>query len=445
MDAGRFDALARALTSGASRRRILQALPGLAVGSVLPWSSAARALDAGTDPVAPPAGGDARACTGGADCATGEICLNGYCQTAAGAATADGGDALACPRVATNGTASGQGVDQAAGGGGAVGRTPTAVAGVGQGGKQAAAAGGGTVGQNATATPTTGQTPAAGGGGAAPTETPRAADQVGAPPEPTPRTITTPAGQGGPNATPVAAATTVAEIPPNEPFAAQLHEGVCGALGDTPKFPLIDVGFPDGAAATPAPGGALGSEAAIPARLSTTIVDATLADLLADPFALDVRLTADDPDSSIACGEIGARALPTGNNPRIAIGLATRNGSGYAGIASLQEQNGRTVVSVFVAPGLGGGTTAEFVVGDPIRRIATAAEPTAFTAGATATLNEDVELRAAPRDDASVVAELDEGTGVTVTAAPVDGWVPVRDAETDRPGYVLAGSLAPEE
>ena len=439
MHAGRFDALARTLTSGASRRRILQALPGLAVGSVLPWSSAARALDAGNDPVAPPAGGDARSCTGGTDCAIGEICLNGYCQTAAGPATSDGGDALACPTAAPSGAASGRSVDQAAGGE--------------------------TVGQTATATPATGQAPA-GGGDVASIETPSAAedadpgsaglveptstpslgtgDQVGAPPEPTPRSITTPAGQGGPNATPAAAGTTAAEIPPNEPLAAQLHEGVCGSLGDTPAFPLIDIGFPDGAAATPAAGGALGAEAAISARLSTTIVDATLADLLADPFALDIRLTVDDPDSSIACGEIGAQALPSGTSPRIAIGLATRNGSGYAGIASLQEQNGRTVVSVFVAPGLGGGTTAEFAVGDRIRRVAAAAEPTPFPAGATATLNEDVKLRAAPRDDASVVAELDEGTSVTVTAAPVDGWVPVRDAQSDRPGYVPAGSLAPE-
>ncbi|MDP9364110.1 MAG: hypothetical protein M3Q10_07785, partial [Chloroflexota bacterium] len=86
MDARRFDALARALTTGASRRRLLQLLPGVAVGGLLPRAGSVRALDGG-DAVGCPTPTGGRACTGGADCAAGEICLNGFCA-AGGAAGA---------------------------------------------------------------------------------------------------------------------------------------------------------------------------------------------------------------------------------------------------------------------------------------------------------------------------------------------------------------------
>ena len=56
MDAGRFDTIARSLTTGASRRRLLQSLSLSAAATLLPRSLAARALDAGNDPTAVPAG-----------------------------------------------------------------------------------------------------------------------------------------------------------------------------------------------------------------------------------------------------------------------------------------------------------------------------------------------------------------------------------------------------
>jgi len=78
MNARRFDALTVAMTSGAhraSRRRVLRGLAMLAAMGVAP--GVARAFDGGPVPVQPAVGGIA--CNSGADCAAGEICLNGAC------------------------------------------------------------------------------------------------------------------------------------------------------------------------------------------------------------------------------------------------------------------------------------------------------------------------------------------------------------------------------
>jgi hypothetical protein len=89
MNARRFDALTVAMTSGvarASRRRVLRGLAVLAVTGFAP--GVARAFDGGVAPVTPPPG--SLACASGADCAPGEICLNGGCapRQAVGAGTA---------------------------------------------------------------------------------------------------------------------------------------------------------------------------------------------------------------------------------------------------------------------------------------------------------------------------------------------------------------------
>src|SRR5829696_9421488 len=78
MNARRFDALTVAMTSGAhraSRRRVLRGLAMLAAMGVAP--GVARAFDGGPVPAQPAVGGVA--CNSGADCAAGEICLNGDC------------------------------------------------------------------------------------------------------------------------------------------------------------------------------------------------------------------------------------------------------------------------------------------------------------------------------------------------------------------------------
>src|SRR4051812_38634554 len=86
MDARKFDALTMTVTTGAqraSRRKMLHGLAALAVTGLAP--GVAQAFDGGSAPaVQPPAG--SVPCTSGADCAAGEICLNGGCviRTAVG-------------------------------------------------------------------------------------------------------------------------------------------------------------------------------------------------------------------------------------------------------------------------------------------------------------------------------------------------------------------------
>jgi hypothetical protein len=78
MNARRFDALTVAMTSGAhraSRRRVLRGLAMLATMGVTP--GIAQAFDGGPLPVQPAVG--SVGCNSGADCAAGEICLNGAC------------------------------------------------------------------------------------------------------------------------------------------------------------------------------------------------------------------------------------------------------------------------------------------------------------------------------------------------------------------------------
>jgi hypothetical protein len=365
MHGDRFDAFARVLTAGASRRRLLKTLPGLAMGSVLPWSTLPKALDAGNEPVAQggacPAG---QPCNGAADCATGDVCVDGFCRS-------------------TVGTVGGQ-----------------------------------NTGAGATAAPTQA---AAGTGG-----------QTGA--EPTARAITTPEAAQARTA-------VAAEVSPTIPLVAQIHTGVCGSLEASAAFPLVDIG--GGAGATPvASGQAVGAASAIPARYSTTVVDTKLADLLSSPFAIDVRLTGDDPATSVACGDIGG--LGEGQRPagELAIGLGTRGESGYDGIAWLREQGDRVVVTTFVAPNLSGATGSAFAV-DAAAAVQPTEQPApTFAAGDAVVVTDDVNLRAAPSADASVVTLLPKGQQLTVTAKAVNGWVPVRDPATGRPGYVDADYLA---
>lgn len=430
MDGRRFDALARALTAGSSRRRLLQLVPGLAVGSLLPRAGSVRALDGG-DVVGCPTPTGGRACTGGADCAAGEICLNGFCATSAAAGSAGSGTVAQPATSAPSGGAT----TALPPSGGTQGATEVpAATGVGEATAVPEAEGAGQVtGVPAADGEATAVSEAAGGGQAA-TATPRA--------------VTTPDGTGGqsdddPTPTPTPAAEVATPVTLNRPLATQLHEGVCGSLQATPAFPLIDIGAANDGGATPVADGAPdGQSTALPAGVSMTIVETTLADLLSGPFAIDVRLDADDPATSVACGDVGAPSDVPRPDDALAIGLTTRNGSGAAGIAFLQDEGERVVVNVFVAPGLAGAAAVE-------QEEATAAAPTesvaaapGFAAGLTVVVTEEVNLRAAPSSDAAIVGALPAGQQLTVRAAQVEGWVPVSDPATGRPGYVSAEYLA---
>jgi hypothetical protein len=368
MNARRFDALTVAMTSGATRatrRKVLRGLAGLAVAGFAPGT--VQAFDGGVAPVQPAPSG--RACTSGADCAAGEICLNGACAA----------------REAVGGPAAEQ--------------------------------------------PTTGVEPAPSEGVVTATEVPETVPV--APPDTEPE-----GGVGG-------------LIQPGVPLPARIYAGNCGALGANPAFQLIDVGSVEGVEEGEQPQGAL---TAIPAEFSTTVVNATLADLFAAEFAIDVRVDDADPATSIACGDIGGpvEAGPTGNE--LAVGLQERGNSAYAGIAWLQEEGERTLVRVFLARGLEEGVAvtqaqpaATEAAAAPTEAPAEAAQAAGtpvvapvspLAAGSVVVTTIDVNLRAEPSDDAEVLTILGEGVELEVTAAPQGGWVPVIDPVSGQAGFV---------
>ncbi|MBL8126854.1 MAG: SH3 domain-containing protein [Chloroflexia bacterium] len=371
MNARRFDALALSMTgsvSRSSRRKLLRGLAGLAAASLAP--ARALAFDGGAEPFVPAPG--ALGCTSGADCAAGEICLNGACA----------------PRSAVGGTAD-------------------------------TTSNSGTTSVDTTGTATEPVVP--------PTTSVN-------PPQ-----TSTETGVGG-------------LIQPGEPLPARIFSGRCGALSAEPAFQLIDVGSVEGVEANESPTGAL---TAIPAEFSTTVVNATLDTLLASEHAIDVRVDANDPATSIACGDIGGPVEAGATGDELAVGLQERGQSAYSGIAWLQSESDRTLVRVFMARGLDEGapvSVAQEAQTAPDTTTAPAETPTAEAPQAAATPNVgaiapsgagstlvttiDVNLRAEPSDDAEVLTILGEGVELDVTGSPADGWIPVIDPASGQAGFV---------
>jgi hypothetical protein len=243
-------------------------------------------------------------------------------------------------------------------------------------------------------------------------------------------------------------------IQPGAPLPARIYAGRCGQLGADPAFQLIDVGSLEGAEEGETPEGAL---TAIPAEFSTTVVNTTLADLLASDFAIDVRVDDADPATSIACGDIGGPVEAGPDGSELAVGLQERGQSAYAGIALLQDEGERTLVRVFLARGLGEGeavtvaqeapaagaeepapeaapaepAAAPQAAGTPVVGAATPIGP-----GARVVTTIDVNLRAEPNDEGPVLTILGTGVELEVTGAPENGWVPVVEPASGQRGFV---------
>jgi len=82
--------------------------------------------------------------------------------------------------------------------------------------------------------------------------------------------------------------------------------------------------------------------------MSVTLLDVSLADLLAEDNVIDIRAGGDDLDTVIACGDIGGQLM----GRDLSIGLRETDGSGFSGIAWLRDQGENTLVYVFLAQGL---------------------------------------------------------------------------------------------
>jgi len=110
------------------------------------------------------------------------------------------------------------------------------------------------------------------------------------------------------------------------PHPAHIHSGSCADLGDI-VAPLDDVTLVDGSDRV---------------GTSTTRVDLTIKAILASPHAIMAHASAQDLGTYIACADL------TGNPQKglLVAALDEQNESGFAGIAYLRADNGKTVVDL---------------------------------------------------------------------------------------------------
>lgn len=123
----------------------------------------------------------------------------------------------------------------------------------------------------------------------------------------------------------------------NVPRPAHIHSGTCDNLGDI-VAPLSDVQLRTA-------GEAFGAASAIPVDESETEVPLALGAILSAPHAINIHESAEAIQNYIACGDIGGRVV----DGRLPIGLKELNGSGFSGIAVLEDENDATSVMVFLA------------------------------------------------------------------------------------------------
>ena len=129
------------------------------------------------------------------------------------------------------------------------------------------------------------------------------------------------------------------------PHPAHMYSGTCDTLGDV-VFPLNDVHAANMGAridATPVTGSASTPVARNPVIESTTTVNASLGEILAEEHAINVHQSEENIDVSIACGDI------TGEPEAglLDVELRELNGSGYMGEATLAaNDDGTTNVTV---------------------------------------------------------------------------------------------------
>jgi uncharacterized cupredoxin-like copper-binding protein len=134
---------------------------------------------------------------------------------------------------------------------------------------------------------------------------------------------------------------------------AQVQSGSCEAPGEVIAA-LTPLERPEGEAQ--------GQGSAIEAERSYTSLPIAFDALLDGQTSIDVVLSDDQPDVTIACGDIGG--VPD-DNGAVVIKLSERNGSGYTGIAFLSPGDGTTGASVFVAGRQTVAETRELVAATP--------------------------------------------------------------------------------
>lgn len=143
--------------------------------------------------------------------------------------------------------------------------------------------------------------------------------------------------------TPVGEATPDAgEMAMDGPHPAHIHTGTCDTLGDV-VVPLTDV-----ADATTA-GERSGPESAHHSKMSYTVVDLPLRDIIDGGHAINVHQSADAIDVYIACGDVGG-VITTDEegNEELIVALGELNDSGHVGVAWLGANGDQTEIALIL-------------------------------------------------------------------------------------------------
>ena len=93
-----------------------------------------------------------------------------------------------------------------------------------------------------------------------------------------------------------------------------------------------------------------GAETAHPVKSSQTLVDMPLQELLDGRYAVNVHLSVEAIDTSIACGDIGGYVIPDPDSgeDEVYVGLRERNDSGHTGAVRLGEAEDPTQTEVSI-------------------------------------------------------------------------------------------------
>jgi plastocyanin len=126
----------------------------------------------------------------------------------------------------------------------------------------------------------------------------------------------------------------LAQTDPSHP--AHIHQGTCDELGDI-VAPLDNVSEPEASEVS-------GTENPIPVRVSETLVELSLDDILAGEHSINIHESDDNIQEYIACGEIGGAV----RGGKLVIGLGELNESSHTGVAVLEEAEGGTNVVVYL-------------------------------------------------------------------------------------------------
>lgn len=155
-------------------------------------------------------------------------------------------------------------------------------------------------------------------------------------------------------------------------YPGHIHAGSCEDLGDV-VFPLGNASVGgllagmDGEEAEEdaAEAEMMGSEDRVPVATSYTVVEASLEDILAEEYAINYHESEENIQNYVACGDLGGTLMEDAGaegGDLLVVGLRSLNDSGISGVATLEEDNDETIVTVFLAEDLTGVDEAPPVV-----------------------------------------------------------------------------------